>query len=61
MIFAVIFNLKLFYVYLHIYLCTICMRDVWKGQKGTFDAPELELQVVVNHHVHAGNWTPVFW
>lgn len=31
----------------------------WGGQKSQFDPLELELQMVVGHHVGAGTWTRV--
>lgn len=37
------------------------MHDVQRGQKKTSDPPELELQVVVRHHVVNRNRTQVLY
>lgn len=44
---------------LHICLCTICMPETHRGQKGALGPLGLALKMVVNHHVGAGNWTQV--
>lgn len=33
---------------LHVYVCIVCMPDVFRKQKRAQDPPELELQVVVH-------------
>lgn len=45
---------------LHVWTCTICVPDlieVWRGCR-LFLGPKL--QVILTHHVGAGNWTVVF-
>jgi len=46
---------------LHIYLYTKYVAGAHGGQKRTSDPSKLELQVVVSHHVVAGNWTQNLW
>jgi hypothetical protein len=36
-------------------LCTLYMPDIYRGQRKIADLTELELQIVVNHHVSVGN------
>ena len=43
----------------HICLCTSCVFGACGGQKRALDALELELQMVVSHHMGAGNQTQV--
>lgn len=55
----IMFNLCMWVLFcLYVCLCTACIPDVHRGQKGQKRAPdplELELQVVVSHHMDAGN------
>lgn len=37
-------------------MCTTCMLSVLRGQRA-LDPLELELWMVMSHHVNAGNWT----
>lgn len=50
---------KMYLVYeffcLNVCLCSICVPGIHGGQKRALDALELELGIVVNHHVGAGN------
>lgn len=41
--------------WLHVCLCTIYVPNALGGQKRVSDNPEVELQIVVSHHVGAGN------
>lgn len=43
-------------VVLHEYVCTMCMLG-WGGQMRVSYPVELALQMVVNLHAGAGNWT----
>lgn len=45
---------------LYVYLWTTSVPGAWGVQKRALDPLELELQVVVNHHVLTGKWTQVF-
>lgn len=45
--------------FLHLCICTMCVPGAIGGQKGSMDPLELELWMVVNHHVGAGNRTQV--
>jgi hypothetical protein len=45
--------------FLHVCMCTICVPGALGSQKGEMDPLELELWMVVNHHVGAGNRTQV--
>ena len=47
--------------YLHICLGTTCLPAFLSGQKQVSDILELELQVVVGHHLGAGNRALVLW
>jgi hypothetical protein len=40
-------------------LCVTCMTGAHEGQKRVLDPLEQNLQIVVSHHVTAGNWTCV--
>lgn len=42
-------------------LCTACMPGANGGQKEVLDPLELDIQMVVNQHVGAGNWTQLPW
>ena len=48
----------MFYIYLYhvtVYMCgTMCIPDALRGQERASDTLELELQIVVSHHVNAG-------
>ena len=46
---------------LHVYLCTTCELGTHGGQKRTLALLELELQMVVCHHMCAGSQTQVLW
>lgn len=41
-------------VCLHICLCVPCIPEAWKGQERTPGPLELELQMIVSHHIDAG-------
>jgi nuclear pore complex protein Nup62 len=44
-----------------VYIC-VCMCLVpLEARRGPQIPPELELEMVVSHHVGAGNWTQVLW
>lgn len=50
-------DLFLFYVYdafLYVQMCITCVSGAYSGQKAVLDALELELQVVMIHHMGAG-------
>lgn len=38
-------------------VCTVCVPSAHRDQKGMSDPLELQLTMVVNHYVSAGNWT----
>lgn len=42
------------YVCMRVCLCTPCVPGVYRGQKRTLDALELELQMVENYHALLG-------
>ena len=42
--------------YLHVYLCTMCVLDALMPEEGV-GSLELELQMIVSHHMGAGNQT----
>lgn len=56
LIYLKVFNLCVLVFYFHIFLCTIYMPGVHRGQKAS-DTLELKLQVVVS----AGSRTCVLW
>jgi hypothetical protein len=37
-----------------VYMCTMCLPNACRGQKRESDPLELELEMVVSHHVSAG-------
>ena len=43
------------------YVCVLCVPGTGGGQKRASYLLELELQMVVNHHVGAGNQTQACW
>ena len=43
--------------YLHVYLCTVFMPHVCRGQKRVLDPQELELQIAMSLHIIAENQT----
>jgi hypothetical protein len=56
-IYSLIFKLP--YVHEHfpsIYVCVLHAYSTWGGLKRECDPLETELQMVVSHHVGAGNW-----
>ena len=56
-----IFILCLWMFWLHVNLYTMWVSDTHGDQKRMLDALELDLHMVVSHHVGAGNWTQVLW
>jgi hypothetical protein len=38
-----------------LHVCAACVCSTYRGQKRALDPLELELQMVVSHHVCAGN------
>lgn len=48
-------------VLLHICLCTVCVLGAHRGHKRALDQKELELWMIVNYHVYAGNQTWVLY
>lgn len=57
----ILFCYFLWVIWLHVYLCIICVFSTFRGQKMSLDPLELELQTVVSHHVSAGSWICVLW
>jgi hypothetical protein len=53
----VLFVLCVWVFCLHVCLCPTCMAGVCEGQKRALDPLKLELQMLVNHYVGAGNQT----
>lgn len=41
-------------------MCTMCVPDALSSQKGALDFVELQLQMIDDCHVDAGNHTQVF-
>lgn len=56
-----ILNLCMWVICLYVCLYTVCMLSACGGQKRTSDPLEPELQMVVTHHVGAGNQTWDLW
>lgn len=48
---------QVFFLHTCVYIMHMCVSGVQGGQKRSLGALELELCVVVNHHVDAGNQT----
>lgn len=46
---------------LHVCICMMHMPGDFMGQKRLSNCLELELRVVVNQHVDAGNWIQILW
>lgn len=46
---------KDFLILFYVSKCFVCMCGAHGGQKGTSDSLELELQIVVSHHMCTGN------
>lgn len=59
--FKIIFIFSVWVFCFHVCLCTTCMHGASWGQRTVSDPLELELQLVVSHHVDVENWTYVFW
>lgn len=53
--FLILDLLSSYMFFLSVYLCTMCMPDTHRGQKRVSNPLELELWMVVNHHVGAGS------
>lgn len=48
-------------VFLYLILCATSVPAAYRGQKRVSDLLELQLQMIMNHHVGAGNQIPNHW
>lgn len=58
--FAFVVNLCI-WVFFLLCICTNCVSGAFRGQKRASNHPELELLVISNHNIDAGNWTQFPW